>query len=105
MTCCSETILARPPSAVYQLRKLIVRHKIGFAFAISMLVMLLAFGVTMAIQAGRIARERQTDAAFRVEHRRHLCAAVDGSRPLRARECPCRRQIAHALLPCAARAL
>jgi serine/threonine protein kinase/Flp pilus assembly protein TadD len=53
-----EPILARPPSAVYQLRKMIARHKIGFAFAVSMVVMLFAFGVAMAVQAGRIARER-----------------------------------------------
>jgi len=53
-----EPILARPPSAVYQLRKMIARHKLGFAFAVSTVVMLIAFGATMAAQAGRIARER-----------------------------------------------
>ncbi len=53
-----QPILARPPSAAYQLQKLIMRHKIGFGFAASLVVLIAAFAVVMAIQAERIARER-----------------------------------------------
>jgi tetratricopeptide (TPR) repeat protein len=54
----NQPILARPPSAVYQLRKMIARHKIGFAFAAGMLVLLAAFAVTMTVLSARIANER-----------------------------------------------
>ena len=54
----NEPILARPPSASYQLKKLIARHRAGFAFAASVLLLLVAFGVFMSFQANRLARER-----------------------------------------------
>jgi eukaryotic-like serine/threonine-protein kinase len=54
----SQPILARPPSALYQLQKMAVRHKLGFAFAISLLVLIAAFSVGMSIQARSIANER-----------------------------------------------
>jgi tetratricopeptide (TPR) repeat protein len=54
----NQPILARPPSAIYQLRKMIARHKIGFAFAAGLLVLLAAFAVTMTILSARIAKER-----------------------------------------------
>jgi serine/threonine protein kinase/Tfp pilus assembly protein PilF len=53
-----QPILARPPSAMYQLRKMALRHKLGFAFAASLLVLIAAFSIGMSIQARRIARER-----------------------------------------------
>jgi serine/threonine protein kinase len=53
-----QPILARPPSAAYQLKKLVVRHKAPFAAAAGALVLLVAFSITTAIQAVRIARER-----------------------------------------------
>jgi tetratricopeptide (TPR) repeat protein len=53
-----QPILARPPSATYQFRKLVSRHKIGFGFVAALFVVLLAFAATMAVQASRIARER-----------------------------------------------
>lgn len=53
-----QPILARPPSAAYQLRKLVARHKLPFGFAATVAVLLLAFAITMAIQARRITRER-----------------------------------------------
>ncbi len=54
----SQPILARPPSATYQLKKMIQRNRLGAAFAATVLVLLVAFGVTMAVQAKRIAAER-----------------------------------------------
>src|SRR5262249_36255894 len=51
-------IMARPPSAAYQFRKLVVRHKAVFGFIAALFVMLLGVAVTMTVQAGRISRER-----------------------------------------------
>ena len=53
-----QPILARPPSTAYQLRKLVARHKAAFAFVAVLFLLLAGFGVTMTLQAGRIARER-----------------------------------------------
>ena len=53
-----QAITAHPPSAAYQLRKLIARHKVGFGAAALLVVLLALFGVTMSIQAERIARAR-----------------------------------------------
>ncbi|MCK4413439.1 MAG: serine/threonine protein kinase [Candidatus Eisenbacteria sp.] len=55
-----QPIMARPPSAVYQLRKLVRRHKGVFAFATSLLVLLTAFAVTMSVMFAtqRRAKER-----------------------------------------------
>ena len=51
-------ILARPPSALYQMRKLVARHTIPFAAAAGLLVLLVGFAVAMTLQARRIAAER-----------------------------------------------
>jgi serine/threonine protein kinase/Tfp pilus assembly protein PilF len=53
-----QPILARPPSTIYQIRKLMARHKASFAFAACLMVMLVGFAVTMTIQSARIAHER-----------------------------------------------
>jgi tetratricopeptide (TPR) repeat protein/tRNA A-37 threonylcarbamoyl transferase component Bud32 len=53
-----QPILARPPSALYQLRKMIVRHKIGFAFSAALLVLIAGFAVSMAVLSARLAAER-----------------------------------------------
>jgi tetratricopeptide (TPR) repeat protein len=53
-----QPILARRPSAAYQLRKLVLRHKLPFAFAAAVFVLLAVFAGAMAVQAARIARER-----------------------------------------------
>jgi len=54
----NHPILARPPSTMYQLRKMFQRHRLGFAFAASVVLLLVALAVTMTIQAGLIASER-----------------------------------------------
>jgi serine/threonine protein kinase/Tfp pilus assembly protein PilF len=54
----SQPIMARPPSAVYQLKKMVQRNRVWATFAATVLVLLVAFGVTMAVQAKRIAMER-----------------------------------------------
>jgi tetratricopeptide (TPR) repeat protein len=53
-----QPILARPPSAAYQFRKLVIRHKAPFAAAAGAFVLLLAFSIAMTVQAARIAKER-----------------------------------------------
>ena len=53
-----QPILARPPSAGYQFRKLAARHKGAFAFAATVFVLVTALAVTMTIQAIRISKER-----------------------------------------------
>ena len=53
-----QPILARPPSAAYQFRKLVLRHKGPFAAAAGAFVLLLVFSISMTVQAARIARER-----------------------------------------------
>jgi eukaryotic-like serine/threonine-protein kinase len=54
----SQPILAHPPSAVYQLRKLVARHKLSFAAAGGIAVLLVALAVTMVVQGERVRRER-----------------------------------------------
>jgi tetratricopeptide (TPR) repeat protein len=53
-----EPILAGPPGAGYRAGKFFRRHRAGVIFAALILIGLAGFAVTMAIQARRIARER-----------------------------------------------
>jgi eukaryotic-like serine/threonine-protein kinase len=53
-----QPIIARPPSTVYKARKFVRRHGVGVGVAATLAVLLVAFSVTTAIQARRIARER-----------------------------------------------
>jgi len=53
-----EPIAARPPSATYQLRKLVVRHKGPFAALAVGVVLLIGFGISMAALASHLADER-----------------------------------------------
>jgi tetratricopeptide (TPR) repeat protein/tRNA A-37 threonylcarbamoyl transferase component Bud32 len=63
----SQPILARPPSTLYQLRKLIARRKAPFAAAGVALVLLVAFGVAMSVLYARSERLRRR--AEEAEHR------------------------------------
>jgi non-specific serine/threonine protein kinase/serine/threonine-protein kinase len=53
-----EPVLARPPSPVYRTGKFVRRHKFSVSIAAVAAVFLLGFAVTMAVQARRIALER-----------------------------------------------
>ena len=53
-----QPILARPPSALYQIRKLMGRHKVPFAAAGVLLVAIVGSAVVAIVQAERIAAER-----------------------------------------------
>ena len=53
-----EPVSAGPPSAAYRAKKFVRRHRFGVAVAATLVLLLLVFGVTMTVQAQRIARER-----------------------------------------------
>jgi eukaryotic-like serine/threonine-protein kinase len=67
----NEPVLAGPPSRAYRLRKYVQRHRVGVAASAGLVLMLAAFAVTEAVQARRIAQERdranaEAEAAKRV---------------------------------------
>jgi non-specific serine/threonine protein kinase/serine/threonine-protein kinase len=51
-------VVAGPPSTLYRTRKFVRRHRVGVAVAATLVGLLVAFATTTAIQARRIARER-----------------------------------------------
>jgi tetratricopeptide (TPR) repeat protein len=54
----NEPVLAGPPSASYRITKFAQRHAMAVGVAALVLVLLIGFSVTLAVQATRIARER-----------------------------------------------
>src|SRR5690348_8660346 len=54
----NEPVLAHPPSAGYRASKFVRRHRFGVAAASAAVVLLIAFAAAMALQARRIAAER-----------------------------------------------
>jgi len=70
----NEPVSAGPPGAVYRTKKFVRRHRFGVTAAATLVLLLLAFGVTMAVQAQRIARER--DRANREAARANQAAAA-----------------------------
>jgi serine/threonine protein kinase len=53
-----QPILARPPSAAYQMRKLVARHRTAFSAAAAALLALVGVAILTTVQARRIATER-----------------------------------------------
>jgi serine/threonine protein kinase len=53
-----EPVVARPPSALYRMDRFARRHKAGVAFGAALVSLVIGFSVVTALQAGRIARER-----------------------------------------------
>jgi non-specific serine/threonine protein kinase/serine/threonine-protein kinase len=51
-------VLASPPSSVYRMNKFVRRHRVGAALAATFVALLIAFAATTAMQARRVARER-----------------------------------------------
>jgi eukaryotic-like serine/threonine-protein kinase len=67
----NEPVLASPPSTTYRARKFVQRHRFGVGVAVAAVILLVAFAATMALQARRIAKERdranrEADASERV---------------------------------------
>ncbi|MBN2560069.1 MAG: serine/threonine protein kinase, partial [Phycisphaerae bacterium] len=54
----NQPILARPPSAIYQFKKLVARHKAPFAFVGALFVVVLGFGVWMSVLYAQAERLR-----------------------------------------------
>jgi tetratricopeptide (TPR) repeat protein len=54
----NEPVLAGPPSTTYRARKFIRRHRFSVGVAAAAVLLLIAFAATMALQARRIANER-----------------------------------------------
>jgi eukaryotic-like serine/threonine-protein kinase len=54
----NEPIAARPPSARYRMRKFAQRHRMLVTLGAGALVLVVGFAVAMAVQATRVARER-----------------------------------------------
>ncbi len=63
----NQPVLASPPSVVYRFGKFVRRHRVGVSAAMTVVVLLIAFAATMAIQARRIAQQR--DRALAAERR------------------------------------
>lgn len=53
-----EPVTASPPSTTYRTRKFVRRHRVGVIVAGAAVLFLMAFAVTMTVQANRIADER-----------------------------------------------
>jgi non-specific serine/threonine protein kinase/serine/threonine-protein kinase len=54
----NEPVTARPASAAYRAEKYVQRHKFGVATVSAMVLLLIAFGITQAVQLHRITQER-----------------------------------------------
>ena len=54
----SQPIQARPPSAAYQLRKMVQRNRLAAGFAATLLLLVVAFAAVATVQARAVARQR-----------------------------------------------
>src|SRR5262249_6267377 len=71
----NQPIQARPPSALYQFRKLVARHKVPFASLAAVFAVLLGVAVTMAAVSARVAGQRDKATQQELSNRRLLYAA------------------------------
>ncbi len=65
-----QPILARPPSAMYQFKKLVARHKAPFAFVGVLFVLILGFGIWMSMMYARADELRHDAVAAEQEQSR-----------------------------------
>ncbi|NNE10408.1 MAG: serine/threonine protein kinase, partial [Gemmatimonadetes bacterium] len=72
----NQPILARPPSTIYQLKKLVTRNKLPFAFAATVVLLLAGFGVWMSVLFARAEIARQESEAV-TDFLSDMLAAVD----------------------------
>jgi tetratricopeptide (TPR) repeat protein len=80
----NEPVSAGPPSTVYRAKKFVRRHRFGVVAASTLVALLVVFGVSMAVQARRIAQERDranTEAETARQVTRFLVELFDTSRP------------------------
>ncbi len=84
----SQPIQARPPSAVYQMRKFAHRNRVLVGTSVAAIFLLIAFAATMVVQAQRISREAERanrEAATAREVSDFLIGLFDRSDPTLAR--------------------
>ncbi len=72
----NQPILARPPSTIYQLKKLVARNKLPFAFASTLVALLIGFGIWMSVLFARAEIARQESEAV-TDFLSEMLAAVD----------------------------
>ncbi|HSM51024.1 MAG TPA: tetratricopeptide repeat protein, partial [Thermoanaerobaculia bacterium] len=80
----SQPILARSPSAMYQLSKMIQRNRLGAAFAVTVLVLLVALAVTSTVQSRAVARQRdraEEEAAKALAVNRFMSETLSAANP------------------------
>ncbi|MGZ3480327.1 MAG: tetratricopeptide repeat protein [Myxococcaceae bacterium] len=70
-----EPVLARTPSASYRVARYVRRHRVGVAIAVGLVLLLLGFATSTAVQARRIARERDRANAALETARREAAAS------------------------------
>ena len=77
-------VSARPDTLGYRATSFARRHRVGVSVAVGLVVVLIAYGVTLTVQAGRIARERdraRLEATKAAEIRDFLVNLFEGSDP------------------------
>ncbi len=80
----SQPILARSPSAVYQLTKMVQRNRLGAAFAATVLLLIVAFAVTASVQGRAVARQRdraEAEAAKALAVSRFMSETLSAANP------------------------
>ncbi len=80
----NEPILARPPSAVYQVRKLVARYKLASSLLALVFLLSIAFAMVATIQADRTRRER--DSALKEQGRALRAESLATEESQRARQ-------------------
>lgn len=65
-----QSVQAHPPSALYQMRKLIYRHRLPFAFAATVLLLLTMFAIVSTVLAVRLFHQRELALTKGAEARR-----------------------------------
>jgi hypothetical protein len=81
----SEPVVARPPSRLYEFKKTVVRHKVGFAAVTAVILVLAAGVVASVIEAGRAWRAERAQSALREEAQRARVIALAQERNARLR--------------------
>ena len=72
----NQPILARPPSTIYQLKKLVARNKLPFSFAALLVALLIGFGIWMSVLFARAETARMESDAV-TDFLSNMLAAVD----------------------------
>jgi eukaryotic-like serine/threonine-protein kinase len=94
----NEPVLAGPPSAAYRTRKFVARHRFGVTVGATFLVLIVVFGAVMAVQARRVADERDRARAAQAKSDEVAAFLVDMFRASDPTEAPSEDMTARELL-------